>query len=93
MILHVETIGAACLIIGATVGGAVGTPLLLLIILLLVILTYRYVIKRNGNKSKIMTQRNEVYGESFHETQLKDASADNIMKLPCEEDDIYTNVQ
>ena len=72
-------------------GGAVGTPLLLLIILLLVILTC--VIKRNGDKSKIMTQRNEVYGESSHETQLKDVSANNIMKLPCEEDDIYTNVQ
>ena len=91
--MHVETIGAACLIIGATVGGAVGTPLLFLIILLLVILTC--VIKRNGDKSKIITQRNEVYGsgESFHETQLKDVSTDNIVKLPCEEDDIYTNVQ
>ena len=73
-------------------GGAVGTPLLLLIILLLVILTC--VIKRSSDKSKIITQKNEVYEESFHETQLKDVSADNIiMKLPCEEDDIYTNVQ
>ena len=91
MILHVETIGTACLIIGATVGGAVGTPLLLLIILLLVILTC--VIKRNGDKSEIITQRNEVYGGSFYETQLKDVSVDNIMKLPCEEEDVYTNVQ
>ena len=82
----------SCLIIGATVGGAIGTPLLLLIILLLVILTY-YVIKRNSDKSKIIMQRNEVYGEGrviFDETKLND------VKLPyhvSEEDDTYAAIQ
>jgi hypothetical protein len=89
---YVETAETGCLIIGATVGGAIGTPLLLLIILLLVMLTC--VIKRNSSKkSEITTQRNEIYGESsviFDETQLKDVSG---MKLPCEGDDIYTAVQ
>ena len=100
MILHVETIGtgtASCLVIGATVGRAVGTPLLLLIILLLVILTC--VIKRSSDKSEITTQKNEVYGESrvtvkmiFDETQKM-----SVLKPPFladeDEDTVYTAVQ
>ena len=81
------------MIIGATVGGAVGTPLLLLIILLLVILAY--VIKRSSNKSEITMQNNEAYGESrvtviFDETQRMSVLES---PFPQDEDSVYTAVQ
>ena len=65
---HIETTGrtSSCLTVGATVGGAIGTPLLLSLVALL-LMTSMCVIKRKFDSSKpeneIITRRNEVYGE------------------------------
>ena len=97
MIMPLESAGrTSCLTIGATVGGAIGTPLLLLVVLLLMILMC--VIKRNGSVPEIIMQRNEVYMK-FDDIQ-KMSVLNSPQSPPSEttlhankEDKIYANVQ
>lgn len=78
-------------------GGAIGTPLLLLIILFLVMLAC--VIKRNGcsEKSEIVTQKNEAYGEGRLTVIFDETQRISMLKSPFhvnkEEDAIYAVVQ